>query len=744
MATDKYESKKKSSHEDLLATARKRFELAEEAEKEMRLQGLEDLKFRSGEQWPQTVKMERDLDGRPCLTINRTPQFIRQVTNDQRQNRPSIKVHPVDDLADVDTARIYQGLIRHIEYNSDAETAFDTAFEGAAIMGFGYFRVITDYVSPVSFEQEILVKRIRNPFSVYMDPNSKEVDGSDANWAFIIEDVPKEDYKAEYGSSELSQMEEWASIGDLRQEGWLTESTCRVAEYFYKEFKDVTVCLLENGKSIEKSELEELYPDGLPEGLVVQERKAKVPVIKWCKINGLEVLEETTWPGLWIPIIPVLGDELDIEGKRVVEGVIRHAKDSQRMYNYWVSTETETIALAPRAPFIVAEGQIPKEYEYMWRTANKKSHAFLPYKPIGLNGQPIAPPQRNSFEAPVQGITNARLHAAEDMKAVTGIYDSALGAKSNETSGVAIQRRNQQAQTSNFHLIDNLTRSIRHCGRILVDLIPKIYDTARTARIIGEEGEQEVVRINQEFDDEGKSKIYDLGVGKYDVIVDTGPSFATRRVEAAISMESMARSYPQLVQVAGDLMIKNMDWPGAHEIAERFKKIIPPEVLGEEGQEEVPPEVQAQMAQMNQMIEAMTEQLKEATKTIEQKTIEIESKERIEFAKMETDLEKEKLKQFQGLVVQDINEQIADLRDRMMVLGLYDPVGEQFQSQSPQQIAPGQAQGLEPSPQGDSLQMDEAQIGPEGFYEGAPDQQSQMEPMPTGGMIPGQPPQGGM
>jgi hypothetical protein len=736
VAAENYDSKKKSSHEDLLAAARKRFLLAEEAEREMRSLGLDDLKFRAGEQWPQSVKSERDMDARPCLTINRIPQFIRQVTNDQRQNRPSIKVHPVDDQADVETAKIYQGLIRHIEYNSDAETAFDTAFEGAATMGFGYFRVITDYVSPTSFEQEILIKRIRNHFSVYFDPSSKEIDGSDASWAFVVEDMPLEDFKAEYGSSELAGLDDWASIGNARAEGWLTDSTVRVAEYFHKEFKEVTICLLEGGKSIEKEELEKIYPEGLPEGLVLSERKSKVPVIKWCKINGVEVLEETEWPGRWIPIIPVYGDELDIEGKRVVEGVIRHAKDSQRMYNYWVSTETEAIALAPKAPFIVAEGQIPREHEAMWRSANRKSYAFLQYKPVSFNGQMAPPPQRNFTDTPIQSITTARMHAAEDLKATTGIYDSALGAQSNETSGVAIQRRNQQAQTSNFHLIDNLTRSIRHCGRILVDLIPKIYDTARTARIIGEEGDQEVVRINQEFEKDGKALMYDLGVGKYDVVVDTGPSFATRRVEAAISMESMARSYPQLVQVAGDLMIKNMDWPGAQEIAERFKKIIPPDVLGEEEAQEIPPQVQAQMQQMNQMIEAMTTQLQEATKTIEQKTIEIESKERIEFAKMETDLEKEKLKQFQGLVIQDINEQIADLRDRMMALGLYAPIGEQFNG--PQAGIPGEhSMGQDPMQSPEAL-PDGAQLGPQGFYEGLP-----QSPEPTGGYIPGQPPMRG-
>lgn len=698
MAAKKDKPKSSGSKEKLLETARERFRLAEEAERRIREVALDDLKFRAGEQWPQQMKMERELDHRPCLVINRIPQFIRQITNDQRQNRPSIKVYPVDDKGDVETAKIYQGLIRHIEYNSGADAAYDTAFEGAAIKGFGYFRIITDYVDPTSFEQEILIKRIRNHFTVYIDPNSKEPDGSDMNWAFIFEDVPKDDYKAEYGESELAGMDDWSSIGDAYK-GWVTKSTCRIAEYFYKEFQEIDICQIESGASIAKSELEQLYPEGIPDGLIIQERRAKVPVIKWCKINGLEILEETEWPGRWIPIIPVYGDELDIDGEVIREGVIRHAKDSQRMYNYWKSTETETIALAPKAPFIVAEGQIPREYEPLWKTANKKSHAFLPYKPTDHKGQLVPPPQRNSFEPPVAAITNASLHAAEDLKATTGIYDAALGAKSNETSGVAIQRRNQQAQTSNYHLIDNLTRSIRHCGRIIVDLIPKIYDTARAARIIGEEGEQEVIRINEEFEHRGRKVHYNLGVGKYDVVVETGPSFATKRQEAAVSMEGLAKAYPQIMQVAGDLMVKNMDWPGASEIAERLKKTLPPGIAEDKDKKPIPPEVQAQLSQMDQMIAALTEQLQAATETINTKKLELESKERIEFAKLETQLELEKLKQAQQFAIDSVNRQIADLQRRQELLGIYEPIAgtnegtDETQEQLTGELSPGTTMG---------------------------------------------------
>lgn len=642
---DSEKKKPKSKNDELVETAKKRFNFAVEEEAEIREVGKEDLLFRAGQQWPDNIKAEREADARPCLVINRIPQFVRQVTNDQRQNRPAIKVHPVDDRADIETAKIYQGMIRHIEYNSGADVAYDTAVEGVAIKGWGYFRVLTDFIHPESFDQEILIKQIENDFSVYMDPNAKEPDGSDANWCFIVEDMPKEDYLAEFGDSDLGQ--DWEHFSDTT-DSWATKDSVRIAEYYYKEFEDDEICLLKNGRSIRKSYMDDLLktasPEELPDLEIMDTRKTKIPVIKWCKLNGCEVLEETTWAGRWIPVVRVVGDKLVIEGKRTYEGLIRHAKDSQRMYNYWASTETEAIALAPRAPYIAAEGQIPPAYEHIWKTANRQNHAYLPYKPTSHQGALVAPPQRNNFEPPIAAVTTARLNAAEDLKATTGIYDAALGNRSNETSGVAIRNRANQAQTSNFHIIDNLTRSIRHCGRIVVDLIPKIYDTARAARIIGEEGEQEVVRINEEFQYKGQKTFFDLGKGKYDVVVETGPSFATKREEAALSMMEFVRANPQAAGLVMDLIAKNQDWPGAEEFAERFRKTLPPEIAEDENQQPIPPQAKAQIAQMSQMNEALTQQLNEANEEIKTKAMDINSKEKIAAMKAETDLLKELLK----------------------------------------------------------------------------------------------------
>lgn len=654
------QKEKKSSSESVIEIAKKRFQAAEEFERENRQNAIADWRFRSGEQWPSEIKKDRDSEGRPTLTINRILQPIRQITNDQRQNRPSIKVHPVDDLADIETAKIYQGLIRHIEQDSNADVAYDTAFEGAAIGGIGYIRVLTEYVSPKSFDQTLKIGLVEDWSSVYFDPNSKQPDGSDANHAFVAVDMPREDYIAEYGESKLADVSDWASFGDT-QGDWVQKDVCRVVEYFYKDFKNEKIYQLSSNEVVNEKELNQLFPSGVPEGVIQNTKMARVPTIKWCKLNGLEILEETEWPGQWIPIIPVYGDKYVIEGKRYLEGIVRHAKDPQRMYNYWKSTETETITLAPKAPWIVAEGQIPKQYMGQWQSANRKSWATLTYKPTTHEGHLVPAPQRNVFEPPVQAITQAGMYAADDLKSTTGIYDAAMGNRSNETSGIAIQRRNMQAQTSNFHLIDNLTRSIRHVGKIIVDLIPSIYDTARAARIIGEEGEQEIVRINQEFERNGELAHFKMSVGKYDVSIDTGPSFATKRQEASENMLQLSKAAPQLMQLAPDLIVKNLDMPGSSEIAERLRKSLPPGIAEDKDKKPIPPEIQAQMQQMNQMVEQLTAALNDANKTIETKKIEIESRERIEAMKLETQLLIEKMKQAQAFASSQVERQLAQL-----------------------------------------------------------------------------------
>lgn len=600
----------------------------------MRRLALEDYEFRSGNQWDQDVENERKQDRRPCLKINRIPLFIRQITNDQRQNRSSLKVSPVDDKGDVETAKIFQGIIRHIEYSSNADTAYDTAFDCSVTGGFGYMRVISDYVNPDTFDQELIIKRIRNPFSVYFDPYSKEPDGSDANFAFVVDDMLKEDFERDYPGKESVSSAQWQALGK-DQGAWLPGDKIRVAEYFYRKFTKRKIYMLKNGTVVK----EEALPDDVKDEDIKDTREVQVPVIMWAKISGLEVLEKGCWVGKWIPIIPVYGEEIDINGKIIRAGVVRNARDSQKMYNYMASYEAETIALAPRAPFIGVEGQF-EGHEKKWATANRRNHPYLEYKMKALDGQMAPAPARQVYEPAIQSITMARGQAADDLKATTGIYDSAIGNAPNDASGVAIQRRNHQSQTSNFHFVDNLHKSQRHLGRILVDAIPQVYDAARSVRIIGTDDQQEIVLINQIFKDGKEDKLHNLGVGQYDVALDSGPSYATKRQEAVASMMELSRNLPQLGRVAPDLLVGAMDWEGAQDMAARLKKTVPPNLLDDgKGQPELPPAAKQQMQQQTQMIQTMTQQIHALMDKVDNKTMELESKERIEMAKLKTQVE---------------------------------------------------------------------------------------------------------
>jgi Phage P22-like portal protein len=675
-----------SKDDDIRVEAKARLILAEEAETEIRKLALEDLEFIAGKQWHLEDEEARRQDGRPCLTINRLPTFVNQVANDQRMNRPAIKVNPLDNIGSEETAEVIQGMIRHIEYDSNAEAAYDTAFESAVSGGLGYWRYLTAYADPLSFNQEIQVKRIRNPLSVYFDPYSQEPDGSDANWAFIVDDLSKDDYKAKFPHSELARPDaDWTSIGN-DQAAWVREDSCRVAEYYFKETHEETIHLLSDGVTVRAKDLKaHMAAAAKVPGMNVRiekTRKTNVPVVKWLKLNGVEILEKTDWLGSYIPIVPVYGTERYINGKRILESVIRHAKDPQRMYNYWKSAETETIALAPRAPFIGAEGQF-EGYEAQWKTANKRNHPYLTYKLVTSAGEPLPPPQRQSFEPAVQAISQAAQMAGDDLKSTTGIYDAGMGAQGNETSGVAIQNRGAQIQTSTFHFVDNLKRSMRHGGRILAELIPKVYDTAMSQRLIGSDGEQKIVQINQPTtDDSGKKVIYTLDQGRYDATIDTGPSFATRRQEAAAGMISIAQVYPKLMDVAGDIFVKAQDWTYAQEISDRIKKTLPPGLADDGKQEPIPAKAQAQMQQMQQMIQQLSQHLNQKSQIIEQKAIEssmkkmeLEHDERIELAKIQADIEINlaKLKSQSAQVL--LGHQVKELMQREKMLGMDSKIG---------------------------------------------------------------------
>jgi len=614
----------KSSDDTLLEEARERFQHADEAEAQNRAEWLDDLKFLALDQWPEALKRQRENDpngARPCLVLDKCNQHVRQVVNDMRQNRPAIKVRPEDNRASKDTAEVFSGLIRHIEQRSGAEHAYLTAGESAATIGRGFFRILTEYEHEHSFHQEILIARVHNPFAVYLDPYSTQLDGADAEWCFITERLPKKIFEKQFPDAEPVDVER-AGIGDLLE--WYQQDSIRIAEYFYRVAKPETLLLLADGTTAWGDEYEAALVNGIEPVPVVQERQAQRRRVQWCKHSGMEILERREFPSSYIPVIPVYGNQFWLEGERRIFGSVRSAKDPQRAHNYWASQATELIALAPRAPFIGAAGQFGG-YEDKWANANTENYAYLEYNPESIGGAAVPPPQRQPFAGVPAGVIQQLQSSEHDIQAAFGQYNASLGAESNEKSGVAIREKKMESGMANSHYMGNLAVSIEHAGWILVEMAPKVYDTPRTLRILGEDGTVEQAQIDPSMPEAamkmpgpGKAKsIYNLNVGRYDVAVTVGPGYSTRRQEAAEGMVSLSQANPQMMAVAGDLLVRNQDWPGADQIADRLKRAIPPEIVGDEEGEgaEIPPEVQAKVQQMQAQYE---EQLAQAQQMIEE------------------------------------------------------------------------------------------------------------------------------
>lgn len=636
----------KKNTAEFISRAMERFKLATEAEAGTRKASLDDVDFSVGKQWPEDIAAQRNLDGRPCLTMNHLPQFIRQVTNEYRQQRPATKVNPVGSGSDIDTAEIFQGAIRHIEVNSDAEVADDHAFDCMVRSGFGYTRIVTEYVDDESNDQELKIKRIKNQFTVYFDPNAVEPDYSDAAWCFIIQDMPIDTYKSAHSDSKMASLSEFTSIGDSAP-GWATKETIRVAEYFTVETSSKKYFYLEDGQKVE------VLPGGTQ---AVNSRDQVTRKVKWHKINAMEILDEADWPGKWIPVIPVLGEDVDVDGKRYLAGLVRNAKDAQRMYNYWNSAATERIALAPKIPWIMAEGQ-NEGHEKEWATANIKNYSALFYKPVSLNGSALPPPSRTTVDSQMGDFALMIRQADNDLKASIGIYDASLGQKGPEQSGKALAQRKEQGDLATLNYSDNAARSLRHRGRILLDLIPKIYDTPRLQRIINPDGSVKHVGTYNSTkttgeptingaDGQALKEVYDIGVGSYDVTVSVGPSFQTKRQEAAETQTELMKALPEQAPFFADIAVGQMDFPGAQEIAKRLKKMLPPQLqdLDDDDPEAQMQKLQMQVQQLTQQHEMLVQHLNAATEAINTKQVESDAKKSIVQLQEATKLTIEKAK----------------------------------------------------------------------------------------------------
>jgi hypothetical protein len=616
--------------DEILQTAKERFEKSIEHSAHNVDKAKQDIRFAAASpddpwQWDEVDVQGRKQQQRPMLTINKLPQHIRQVTNDIRQNRPAIKFRPADDGADVEVAEILNGLSRHIEANSDADVAYDRAAEAMVVHGLGYIRVLSDYVSESSFDQDIFIGSVKDPFKVHDDPDATDPAGADRKWLFLEDKLSEDDFKAQFPKAEPI---DWHFVKDS---DWFADKYIRIVEYFEVVDKDEDLYLWSNNTTSFKSE-------PLPQGVFAGEkplktRKSKRRVVMWRKMNGQEILDEKEFPSKYIPFARVVGNEWVIDGKTYISGLVRNAKDSQRMYNVAQSAIVERVMQAPKAPWL-APAEAVEGYEKTWQTANTANHAFLPYNHTDENGDPIPMPQRQMPTVVEAGLNQIAMGASDDIKAETGQYDASLGQKSNETSGRAIMARQREGDNATYHYIDNLGRAIRHVGRIILDMIPQIYDTKRVARILGEDGAANKAILDPEHDqaisefrdDAGEiNRIFNPMIGTYDVYTTSGPSFTTRRMEALDAMTSMTQANPALWQVIGDQLVKNMDWPGADEMAERLKLTLLPVVQQEIDKDKqpdpVPPQVQQAMGQMHDQIGQMDHVIQKMQQEIEQAEI---------------------------------------------------------------------------------------------------------------------------
>jgi len=615
--------------DSIVTEALKRFKECEDRESENRKRAEEAIEFRAGKQWPDAIKAAREdpyQEGgaQPCPVLDKTNQYVRQVINEERINTPRLKFRPVDDVADPAVAEVYDGIARHIQDTSNAVHAYTTAGEHAADGGFGYFRLLTEYCDPESFDQDIVIKRIHNRFSVQLGPHTDPT-GADAKYGFVYENMTKEDFEKKYPKKSPAN---WQTASKENPD-WFGEDSVRVAEYIKIVEETQTIVLLSDQSVMPKNQYEKESKAALAVGMldvphVLKERSSIKKRVKWYKISASEVLEEGELLGTLMPIIQVVGEELVMpDGSVRRSGMIEPAMDPQRLHNYAHACFIENVALAPRAPFVGFAGQTAG-FENLWKVANRKNISFLPVNPVqGENGETLELPQRQPMAQVPTGWQQMLMNTEHGIEATLGMYGPSVGGPSRERSGVALEGQKEQGQMGNLHYPDNLARSILQGGRVMLEWIPKIYDTARVARILGEDDSIDTAHLNpdQESAVEDRTdglgqvigKSFNLNIGKYDVTVSTGPAYQTKRQEAAAQMTDVLKSKPELMQIIGDLVFRNLDWPGADKIADRLKSMLPPQIQALENDKDKPmdPKVRALMTQVEQGMQMVQQKAQE-------------------------------------------------------------------------------------------------------------------------------------
>jgi hypothetical protein len=602
--------------QDKLQKYRERYQDFSDHFSEERKRMLEDLRFSNPadpQQWEQVVRNARETAGRPTLTFDHTNQYINQVVNDARQNKPGIQCLPVDSGADVQTAEVYEGMIRQIEYASRAGIAYDTSIEHAARCGKGWLRVVTEVINPALNEQQLLIKAVHDPLSVSISPESVEPNGSDATDGFVETTMSVAAFEKKYGKRKSQTS--W----DNRGNGWETDKTIRICEYYkLRTVKTNNLDVqLPNGDTLTLDE-DAYWKFAQSEGyqpFVQAQYMSERRSFDWCLMTGSDILEETEVLSEWLPLVPVYGNVLWIDGKRYVCGLTRQLMDGQRAKNYERSAQIEMIALQPKSPFILPFESV-ENFESEWGAANTSNKAYLPYNALDDQGRPLPAPQRMAPpQIPSAFIQSAQM-ASDDMQAAIGMYKSNLGAPSNATSGRAKMQDQREGDTATYHYVDNQGRAIEQVARILVNMIPKYIDTKRAARILGVDGKAKTVMIDPQgaSKPQAKTPTFNLSHGTYDVRVKTGPAYATMRQEASEALTAIVGKSPELMSVLGPSWARMQDWPDADKIAKLLMSLAPPQVQAIENEDmSIPPEAQGIVASLKSQLEQMKQQLQQVT-----------------------------------------------------------------------------------------------------------------------------------
>jgi hypothetical protein len=600
--------------DDFLKEAMERADEGYNRERENIDAGYEDLEFEAGNQWPDWARKQREAEDRPVLTLNKIPEFKRQVTGDMRLMRPGLKVSPAGSGAKQAVADLLAGMIRHIESRSEAKTAYAIASDQQVGAGMGHWRVAIDYAPNQGLNKELRIVHIEDGLAVLWDPDAVLPTREDALWCIVPVDISTAKFKRKYPDVEPADFKSF----DRRFHGyWFDSDRVRVGEYWFKKPAKRTYAVMSNGTvddvtDWDKAKIEAEKSAG---NIKRTEEREGFKVYRSVITIGHVLEEPEEWKGNYIPIVPLVGEEIRI-GRRIVRrGIIRNAKDGQRLYNISRSSQAEVINDAPKSPWVGTDKNF-REFEGEWAEANRKRWPYLRYTPDPLNSGQA--PQRSSPAIVSAALSEAVQLADQDMMALTGIHQAGLGQRSNETSGKAILARQREGDVGTVVYSDNLGLSIRHTGAILLDLMPHVYDTEREVPVRHADGKTEMVTINKavyggelepteesDYLDEGAeptedssgldmadkgteekepidqqagNALNDVTLGCYIVDLDMGPSYSTARAEAKDGMEALMQAAPAVAPLILDLYARAQDWPEANDIADRILATLPPAI----------------------------------------------------------------------------------------------------------------------------------------------------------------------